>query len=319
MKEVGSNKQNLREKMPGGVEDIDEQLREYRRMLEAHHRYTQKIRTLSSFGISAIDERKKDRLHDMDVKRNLLHRDLLKLALRIDKTASDVIVDLLLLDGGMREYGLDLPILSWENSLDLVNKEQLRRARKEDGLCPEYLYPNLQDHQPIEHDEVAIIVGTETSDQFDAEGNIASTYAIQTKGQEPIVDSFTFSSGFTERMTGIKKLVADHPALAHFFATGAFLFHGSTRSYGIVIKKRNLINVAGILRDNREEYLPDIRSQSSRFDIPIRDGEEKSKDGISKLLEIMATIPDEMLTYDDLGERMGDDEAKEYLKKRWSK
>jgi hypothetical protein len=314
MREDNIGGKNLRAKMPDEVESLDEQLREYKRLLDAHHHYTRKIRGVSSRGIDTLDEKQKERLTELDTKKNLLHRELIKHAKKIGKTSADVVVDLLLLDGGMKEYGLDLPMLTFENSPDIVKKEKLREM-----WIPELVFQSLQDNQPINHNEVALIIGTETSDQFDADSKPVSTYAIHTQGQEPVVDSFTFSSGFTERMVGIKKLIADHPDLVRAFATGAFMFHGSTRSYGIIMKKGDLIDVAGILRDNREKYLPETKSASIKVDLPIGYGGASATESRSKFSEIMSLIPDEMLCDDDLTRRLGQDGANEYLKKRWGK
>lgn len=313
MEEYNSKQQNLKPKNQEKSKNLDEELGEYKRMLDAHHRYTQKIRALSSRGVDSLDENKKSKLQEIDAKRNQLHEDLKKLAQKIGKTPSDIIVDLLLLDGGLKDYGLDLPMVSLDNSPDIA-KDQRMKSKMING---EALRIDLQEHQPLEHNEVVLIIGTETLDQFDAEGKTVSTYAIQTEGQEPAVDTFTFSSGFAERITGAKQLIADHPELVRPFATGAFFFHGSTRSYGILMKKADLIDVASKIRDNREKYLPETKSKSIQINRRIKYSVADNNENEAKFSELMSLIPEEMLTYDDLIDRLGEEETEEYLKKRW--
>ena len=314
-KEIDKEKNNGVVKAEEGIEKsrmIDEQSDEYRRLLSAHHRYTEKIRNISSGGFGGMDVLRQERLRDLDTKRNLLHRQILDFALQIGKNSSDVITDLFLLDGNAREYGVDLPLITWENSPDLA---KLEKARMKYRMTPEEKRKEYQDYQPIGQDEVFIPVGTEVGGELDADGMPVSTYQMYTDNQEPVVRTFIFSRGFKERMKGIVQLVHDHPHLARLFATGAFVFHNSTRSYGVIAKKINVIELCGLLRDEGAKYLPLVESESIEIHFPIEAEVANAKDPAKS--EMMLSIPNEMLCYEDLEERLGETAAEDYLKARF--
>ncbi len=282
---------------PKNIEDIEAEKAHYRLLLEKHKRLTDRYKR-AAFRDRSTGTGEQSRLADLDLKRHEVHLELLKIARKLGKNSSDVAVDLLALDGSLKEYQINLPVMTKEQlekdqSVELLNKPEI-----------------LQDCQPLKEDEVFIQFGTETYEELDSEGNRVSTYRIMQEDQEPVSQEYSYSAGFGRNMEYVSMLANDFPEDVRPMSTGALIFHGSMRMYGVALKKSGLVDVLAELRSRIEADKDDKSAPKSYI---ISAGEDK----LDEVSEIRR-LPNEMLSYQDLVERLGEEGAKRYVSARFA-